>query len=61
VNGEWIYPIAEELLRRGIPFMFLTGYSRIDLAEQFREMPHLMKPYDPKLLGEQLSALLEKR
>ena len=27
LNGDWCFPIAEVLRRRGVPFIFLTGYD----------------------------------
>ena len=34
------FPIA----RRNIPFLFLTGYTKLDLPEEFRDRPLLSKP-----------------
>jgi len=44
LRGELIYPVAEELLRRRIPFLFLTGYSHSNIPERFRAHPRLAKP-----------------
>ena len=49
VGGEPIYPIAEVLARREIPFVFLTGYGADSVAEPFRDRPILQKPFQ---LGE---------
>jgi CheY-like chemotaxis protein len=38
-------PVAAELARRGIPFLFVTGYVRQDLSQQFRDRPVLAKPF----------------
>ena len=58
MGGEMIWPIADELISRKIPFLFLTGYSAESLPERFRETPRLCKPYDPAELLKQIRALL---
>jgi AmiR/NasT family two-component response regulator len=46
LNGEVIYPLADELVSRGKPFVLLTGYGAASLPERFRNLPRLPKPYD---------------
>jgi len=50
LNGTLVYPLADDLLARGIPFLFLTGYSLANLPERFRAVTRLSKPCDPNLL-----------
>jgi len=50
LNGTMVYPLADQLLTRGIPFLFLTGYSLSNLPERFRPVTRLNKPCDPDLL-----------
>lgn len=50
LNGTMVYPLADELLARGLPFVFVTGYSAANLPERFRESPLVTKPYDPAAL-----------
>lgn len=38
------FVVAEELSRRNIPFVFITGYTEQDLPEKFRGRPFLTKP-----------------
>lgn len=54
LNGEFVYPLADELLARGKPFLFLTGYGAADLPERFRALPRVSKPYDPVTLIREL-------
>ena len=59
LNGEDVYPIAELLLQRGVPFLFLTGYSsRADLTMLFPDAVTLVKPMGAEALIEQLLRLL---
>ena len=46
LNGEPIYPLADELLSRSKPFVLVTGYGAESLPERFRDLPRLPKPYD---------------
>jgi CheY-like chemotaxis protein len=43
--GEASYPVADELRRRGIPFVFASGYTPDSLRADFRDTPVLRKPY----------------
>jgi len=35
ISGEMIWPVAEELQRRGIPFLFLTAYPQLSIVPKF--------------------------
>jgi hypothetical protein len=37
--------VADELLRRHIPFMFATGYDQSQIPEPYRDVPRLEKPF----------------
>jgi len=50
LNGTMVYPLADDLLARGIPFLLLSGYSLSNLPERFRTVTRLNKPCDPELL-----------
>jgi CheY-like chemotaxis protein len=54
LDGEKVYPAAEELQARGIPFILATGYGASSLPEKWRNQPRLNKPFR----GEQLEQLL---
>jgi CheY-like chemotaxis protein len=45
LDGENSYPVAVELRRRKIPFVFATGYGAPSLDADFRDTPILSKPY----------------
>lgn len=56
-GGETSYPVAEILHRRGIPFVFATGYDRAGLNNKFSDCRLLQKPYAPPRLLSELAAL----
>jgi CheY-like chemotaxis protein len=46
IRGEMIYEVAHKLEKKGIPYIFSTGYDLVNLSEEFRSRPTLQKPYD---------------
>jgi CheY-like chemotaxis protein len=58
LDGEEIYPVAEILSQRGLPFVFVTGYGENSLAEPYRNRPTLQKPFQSEHLQKMLAALL---
>ena len=56
--GETVYPVAEALAAKGVPFLFMTGYGQLGIAERWRDRPSLAKPFRPSQLAEALRTLL---
>jgi DNA-binding response OmpR family regulator len=44
LGGQMVYPAAEELRARGVPFIFLSGYGRSTLPPAFKDTTVLSKP-----------------
>ena len=57
LDGELVFPIAEALSDRDVPFIFLTGYDLDVLPGHWRDRPSLSKPVDPKSLRDALQSL----
>jgi DNA-binding response OmpR family regulator len=52
LGGETVYPVAEALDARGVPFLFVTASGREALPPLFCGRPHLGKPFAPgELIG----------
>lgn len=45
VAGREVFPIAEALRTRGVPFVFSTGYGEAGLPEHWRGNPTIQKPF----------------
>jgi|tagenome__1003787_1003787.scaffolds.fasta_scaffold20735027_2 CRP-like cAMP-binding protein len=61
LSGTASFPICEQLKKRDIPFVFLTGYvGRYQVPEEFRSAPWLPKPVDDRELGAALAGLLSR-
>lgn len=57
LNGKEIYPVAELLAARGIPFAFSTGYGQRSLREPYRDRPTLQKPFQRNDLEKVISEI----
>jgi CheY-like chemotaxis protein len=60
MNGHMAYPLADELLARDVPFIFLSGYAAQDLPERFRACPRVAKPYDVAVLLREIVRLMDR-
>ncbi len=44
LDGQYVFPFADELVNRHIPFVFYTGCSDIAIPDRFRYANYLSKP-----------------
>ena len=58
LDGQEIFPVAEILAKRGLPFVFVTGYGERSLPEPYRCHPALPKPFEAEQLETALARLL---
>jgi PAS domain S-box-containing protein len=56
--GESADPLADLLLARGVPFVFMTGYQRESIDRRYANVPVLQKPIDAAALEGVLLTLL---
>ena len=61
VAGEVVYPVAEELVDRGVPFIFATGYAAGYLPAEYRGYPRVTKPYKVEKLLKLIDRALAMR
>jgi CheY-like chemotaxis protein len=54
VAGERVFPIAEVLEQRGVPFLFLTGYGEAALPQDRPHWEALAKPFRDMQLADRL-------
>ena len=59
LGGEYVFPFAEELLAKAVPFVFATAYADEDrmFPQTTRSVPRLAKPVLPNVLIAQLMRL----
>jgi PAS domain S-box-containing protein len=58
LRGRPVYPLAEDLVRRNMPFVFCTGYEIVDPAGRFPNTPVVRKPSQPAATAAALDRLL---
>lgn len=59
LDGERADRVADAVLARGIPLVFVSGYDRELLPARFRDVPHCLKPVDVDQLAAALAGLIE--
>ena len=56
-RGGLVYPLADELLTRGILIVFTTGYGEAAIPRKYAHVPRWEKPFDPAALAHALPEL----
>ena len=46
LGGELVYPLADALVTRAVPFIFVTGYGAESIDRRFANVPILQKPIE---------------
>ena len=47
VNGHDTYAVADVLMRRGISFIFVSGFTRKQMPPGYRDCAYIAKPFTP--------------
>ncbi|MBP2449029.1 helix-turn-helix domain-containing protein [Rhizobium leguminosarum] len=55
LGGTMVFPVADELAKRNIPFFFATGYSRDVVPPRFADRMFVEKPLDKSAIFDALS------
>src|SRR5687768_2218522 len=58
LRGRWVHGLADELTRRGVPFVVCTGYEIVDPDGRFARAPLIAKPIPPHRLSAALDELV---
>ena len=58
LRGELVYSLADALLERRIPVIFVTGYGAGSIPPAYAAMPRCEKPVDVAALGEAIRRLV---
>lgn len=57
LGGGMVYPVADALRARGIPFVLATGYDVDVIPETYRDAPCVQKPVDAALVAGMLGTV----
>ncbi|MBA1275901.1 response regulator [Stutzerimonas azotifigens] len=58
LGGSTVFPVAERLAQRGIPFIFSTGYGAHGIPREWIDWPVISKPFTPETLAAALAKVL---
>jgi CheY-like chemotaxis protein len=61
LKGQAVYPVADALAERGVPFVFATGYDQAEVPAEYQAIPRWEKPFDPQDLARALPSVLRAR
>lgn len=56
--GARVFPVADILAGRGLPFIFMSGYGESALEGAYEGRPVLEKPFNPEAIEEKLREVL---
>lgn len=59
LGGEYVYPLADALIARAVPFLFTTGYDQAMIPKAYAHIRRLEKPITPPEVLTELAKLLE--
>jgi DNA-binding NtrC family response regulator len=59
LRGEDAYPVADELARRQIPFVFTTGYNASAIPTRFQDVSHWEKPFAMQEFSKDIARLFK--
>lgn len=58
LNGEKVYEVADVLMSRSIPIVFVTGYERQSVPQRYASVPLCLKPVDSGIVSGTLRRLI---
>ena len=61
LDGARVFEVAEALSRRGVPFLFVTGYDAGMLPREYADRPRLAKPFRLDDLVRAVSGLVRRK
>lgn len=58
LDGKLVFPAADALILRKVPFLLTTGYDKAATPELYRHLPRCEKPFDPAEIVSRLAEAL---
>lgn len=56
LQDELVYPVADALQARGVPFVFATGYEKTAIPARYAGVRHCQKPIEAAQIAQALFA-----
>ena len=61
LGGEPVYPVADLLKTRGVPFAFISGYGQHAASARYGDVPTLAKPFRLTTVEDTIAELIRTR
>jgi CheY-like chemotaxis protein len=61
LRGELVYPVADALKARGVPFVFVTGDAVHGIDPDYAGVPALSKPFGARAIEQAVKLFAERR
>jgi CheY-like chemotaxis protein len=61
LRGELVYPVADALKARDVPFVFVTGYASHGIDPRYAAVPALGKPFPAPAIDNVVKTFQERR
>jgi len=61
INGRDVYAVANVLMQRGIPFIFVSGFTRKQMPPGYRDCAYIAKPFTPDAILALLKEVVERK
>jgi len=61
LGGEPVYPVADLLKTRGVPFAFISGYGQNGVSDRYADVPTLAKPFRLATVEHTIADLIRNR
>lgn len=60
LQGQMVFPVADLLLERSVPFLFMTGYDQSVIPERFKAIVRCEKPLQLEVLCRTMTGILAR-
>jgi CheY-like chemotaxis protein len=61
LRGELVYPVADVLTARGVPFVFITGNARHGIDPRYAAIPAVAKPFSSETITDIVRSFEKRR
>jgi CheY-like chemotaxis protein len=61
LRGELVYPVADVLIARDVPFVFITGNALHGIDPRYAAIPALAKPFSNETISDVVRSFGERR
>jgi DNA-binding response OmpR family regulator len=61
INGHDAFAVADVLMKRNVPFVFVSGFTRKQMPPRYRDCAYIAKPFTPDAILALLKEVVERK